>query len=201
MPSSPSKSPQDLKELEQQGNKYGDAGRFQEAIECYAKVISLDPKYARGYCNLGWALAEVGLVDDAIKNFKKALELAPNHARSYSNLGQALTHKGEHKEAIATHLKGIAIHPNPVAYNSLGWSYTKNGQYDEALECYRKAIKQDPDFWRPYLNIEACLPHCKNHQELRLIADDLRGTLKTHHDERAQTTLTKVEQKLSSLGK
>ena len=46
----------------------------------FRKAISLDPKYARAYTNLGSALAKNGQLAEAVDVFRKALALDPNPA-------------------------------------------------------------------------------------------------------------------------
>jgi hypothetical protein len=55
-------------------------GQVEEAIECFRKVIALDPKDARAHTSLGSALAVKGQVEEAIACFRKAIAIDPKNA-------------------------------------------------------------------------------------------------------------------------
>ena len=64
-----------------------DQGKLEEAIEAYNKVISISPKFADAYNNMGTALKTQGKLEEAIEVFRKALSVQPDHAAVYINMG------------------------------------------------------------------------------------------------------------------
>lgn len=60
-------------------------GRYEEAIECYDKSISLNPEDADAYNNKGNSLSALGKYEEAIKAYNKSIELRPNDAVAINN--------------------------------------------------------------------------------------------------------------------
>ena len=57
----------------------GDKGKFNEAEQCYKKILSDDPKRALDHFQLGIVLLRMGLEAEAGKHFNKALEIDPDN--------------------------------------------------------------------------------------------------------------------------
>lgn len=57
------------------GNVYYTMERFDSAIICYEKVISMQPTYARAYMNVGETYELIGNKDKAIANYLEAAKL------------------------------------------------------------------------------------------------------------------------------
>jgi tetratricopeptide (TPR) repeat protein len=57
------------------GNSLFNDRKFDEAIQCYDKVLELDPAFKRAWNNKGFALALLGKHGEAIQCYDKALEL------------------------------------------------------------------------------------------------------------------------------
>lgn len=57
------------------GNVYYSMERFDSAIICYEKVISMRPTYARAYMNVGETYELIGNKDKAITNYLEAAKL------------------------------------------------------------------------------------------------------------------------------
>jgi len=51
--------------------------KYDEALECFDKVLSLDPKNTHAWNQKGVALRSLGRYDEAIRCFNKALEIVP----------------------------------------------------------------------------------------------------------------------------
>ena len=54
-----------------------DSAKYDEALECFDKVLSLEPKNTRAWNQKGVALRSLGRYDEAIECFNKALEIVP----------------------------------------------------------------------------------------------------------------------------
>jgi len=59
-------------------------------VESYKKAIEIDPKHAKAYNNMGFALSNLGRKEEAVASYKKAIEIDPNNANAYNNMGFAL---------------------------------------------------------------------------------------------------------------
>jgi hypothetical protein len=58
-------SKESLIEWKNKGNTYAKLGEYQKAIECYSKVLEIDPKYCDAWNNIGYCLTKLGKCDDA----------------------------------------------------------------------------------------------------------------------------------------
>ncbi len=85
---SPIFSEEDAVALFRKANLYASAGRYEEAVEGYNKVLKLDPQLVHAWNNKGNALAALCRHQEALECFNKALELASSLNRS-GKLGEA----------------------------------------------------------------------------------------------------------------
>jgi tetratricopeptide repeat protein len=81
------KNPKDLEALVRLGNFYQDAGKFDQAVDYYARALAVDPKQVDARTDRGICLRELGKPDDAIAEFRKSLEIDPRHWQTWLNLG------------------------------------------------------------------------------------------------------------------
>jgi Flp pilus assembly protein TadD len=59
--------------------EYVKAGRYEEAVASFQRVIKLKPDYMAGYRELGKALMKIGRVDEARASLRKGRALAEEH--------------------------------------------------------------------------------------------------------------------------
>ena len=119
---------------------------FDQAIEMFKKAISLNPKYAEAYNNMGISLQYKGKVKEAIEAYEKALYIKPDYADASCNMGIALANQGNLEEAIMSFNKAISFKPNEAeAYVNIGNALREQGLLDSAMESYQKALSLKPD--------------------------------------------------------
>jgi tetratricopeptide (TPR) repeat protein len=129
-----------------QGSALSDLGKKQEAIECFDKVISLNPKDADAYLNKGAALYSLGEDKEAIACYDIGISLDPNNASAYLNKGLALYGLGKKREAIECFDKVISLDPDDAnAYYVKGLALSDLGDDKEAIACYDIGISLNPD--------------------------------------------------------
>lgn len=63
--------------LIEKGTRLLEDGKYDEALECFDKALSLDPKNTHAWNQKGVALRSLGRYDEAIECFNKALEIVP----------------------------------------------------------------------------------------------------------------------------
>ncbi len=121
-------------------------GRYQEAINCYDRVLELDPEDPDTWNNKGYALRKLGRYREAINCYDTALELDPEYVNAWSNKGLTLSKLGRNQEAIFHINKSLELDSeNEDAYANKGWVLNKMGMTPiEVLECYEKALSIDP---------------------------------------------------------
>ena len=131
-----------------------DKGRFQDAIDAFKKVISLNPNYANAYNNIGNLFKDQGKLQEAIDAFEKALLIMPDYAEAHNNKGIVLRYQIKFYDAIDAFKKAILLKPDyAIAYNNLGSVLNDQGKLDEAINAYKKAILLKPDYAEAYSNM------------------------------------------------
>ncbi len=76
------------------GNARQAQGKVEEAKNCYAKAIELDPDFAEAYTNLGTLYAQEQQWQSAIAFYQKAIALQPNLASTYRNFSSGVDANG-----------------------------------------------------------------------------------------------------------
>jgi tetratricopeptide (TPR) repeat protein len=122
-------------------------GKTDKALECYEKVIALDPNHFNAWNNKGLIYIKQNNLGNAIKCFDKSLELSGVNALAWTNKAIALEYQGKFEEAIESHLKAIQFRPNyHAAWINLSACQCKTGNYHEALLSINKALEISPDY-------------------------------------------------------
>ena len=132
-------------------------GNFDQAINAFQKIISIDGDDADAYNNMGAALQFQGK-KEAIDYFKKALFIKPDYADALNNLGNEYKEQGELSEAIKAYKKALSIKPDYAeAYNGMGVALQEDGKLEEAAVAYNKAISIKQDYAEAYNNLGVVL--------------------------------------------
>lgn len=123
------------------------AGRIEDAIADYTRVVRLLPLSADVYNNLGVALRTAGRAHAAVACYRRSLALKPSAAGVYTNLGNALRDIGEAKRAVEAHRRAVKYAPkSPKALFNAGLALRDIGQSKEALAHFNAAIKREPTY-------------------------------------------------------
>jgi Flp pilus assembly protein TadD len=101
--------PSALEQTYQEGRTAYEEGRYDQAAEKFALVVSADPAHLRALINWGAALSRGGEPAQAIPKFQQALTLDPNSAEAYYNWGVALERLGEDQQAVAKYEQALAL--------------------------------------------------------------------------------------------
>ncbi|MDH4267195.1 MAG: tetratricopeptide repeat protein, partial [Deltaproteobacteria bacterium] len=105
-------NPGDTSALSEYAWSLSAAGRSEEAIPLFQKVIRLNPfgKFTL-YRGLGVALRNTGRFEEAIAAFKKAIQGSPNDIMSHLGLAAAYSKMGREEEALAEAAEVLKINP------------------------------------------------------------------------------------------
>lgn len=128
------------------GLAYEKKGEVMKAKGFYEKSLSIDPKFAVTYKNLGtlyfFSFRKSQRPEDyerSVKNYQKAVELDPAYSDAFHGLGVAYLQSGKYAEAVASLKRGLELNRNfDEAYYFLGVAYFEMGNTSEA---YRHLIK------------------------------------------------------------
>jgi tetratricopeptide (TPR) repeat protein len=133
-------------------NKMGDIelknGEVENALDCYRKVIDINPANREVLIKLVKVLQihQPENTDESIDYYERLLSFNQDTAAIYYELGHLYIKKGDKLNAISAFKLALELEPDNAFYNnSLGYAYTKAELYDDAIECYQKAISLNPD--------------------------------------------------------
>lgn len=81
------KNPKDRVSLNRMANIYHDAGKYDQAISFYQKVLDIDPKDVDARTDMGICMREMGKPDEALAQFRTSLSYNAQHWQTWLNLG------------------------------------------------------------------------------------------------------------------
>jgi serine/threonine protein kinase/Tfp pilus assembly protein PilF len=129
------------------------------AISAFNRALSLDPKYAEAYADLGkayWLGYQEGYgtsewMDKARSACDRAVASSPNLAEGYACLGNVYRQTGQYEKSVAQFQKATVLDPtSDEAFRGLADVYQKLNKPSEAEATFRKAISLRPQYWAGY---------------------------------------------------
>ena len=130
----------DVLSLEREGLALKAAGRFDEAIACFVKLIRAQPQSHGGFYNLGNVYLAADRHADAVEAYRRAIRLAPRFAHAHNNLGVTLLAMGQVALAARSFARAAALDPqNPGTQHLAGHTLLQMGRAAEALFYLRAA--------------------------------------------------------------
>ena len=142
-----------------------EAGRLDDAVGAYRRLLKAAPKFAAAHHNLGVVFEGLGRFAEAAGSYRKALSLEPSAADTYSNLGNALFGLGDLEAALLAHRRAIELDPDcATAHTNLGNVLKGLGKVDEAARAHAQAIALDPLDGKAYCNIGVLLADQRKYQ-------------------------------------
>ncbi|MDO6995131.1 tetratricopeptide repeat protein, partial [Brachyspira innocens] len=114
-------------------------GKYQEALNCADKAVSLDEKYYKSYCFKGSLLKNIEHYDEAIECFDKAIEINDKDTDSYYNKALILFELGRYEEKEFNNITKLG----ETSYNThyKGLTLYRERKYAEAVNEFDEAIK------------------------------------------------------------
>ena len=116
-------------------------GKYQEALNCADKAVSLDEKYYKSYYFKGCLLKNIENYDEAIECFDKAIEINDKDTDSYYNKAIILFELGRYEEAEKEFNNITKL--GETSYNPYykGLTLYRERKYEEAVNEFDEAIK------------------------------------------------------------
>lgn len=129
--------------------------QFDRAIECFSKVIEIDPQNANAYYVRGWAHEWKADHDMAIMDFSQSVELSTNSyslSYAYMSRGDVYLAKSNFTNAMADLSAALKLNPGLAeAYVGRAYiNYLLTNSDDTIADC-NAALKLDDKSWRAYL--------------------------------------------------
>ncbi|MBF0195473.1 MAG: tetratricopeptide repeat protein [Magnetococcales bacterium] len=138
----------------QKGVNLYQAGKLDEAIQWYEKVLEIQPNNINALCNIGAVLQNQGKLNEAIKKYKKSIAINPDFVGGYNNLAFALQQQEKFDEAIIHYQKAILLEPSyAAAHYNLANTLKDQNRLDEAVISYKRAITIEPEHFEAYRNL------------------------------------------------
>ena len=121
-----------------------EAGEKQRAIALYEEILSLDPKYAAAYINLGTILFHQRSFNLAEELYRRASEVDPGYVLAFFDLGNVLDELQRPDESIAAYRQAVALSPRYAdAHYNLALAYERKSERRRALRHWQAYIKLD----------------------------------------------------------
>ena len=161
--------------------------RFDEALECYDKALSINPREWGLSFNRLQVLRSMGKCDEVVKDCDKVLEIIPEirsekitpipgspgfetwdqcESMLWVQKGEALDRLTRVREALMCYDKAIELEPkNILAWCSKGVALSQLGRYEEALRCYDRALEINPRDWASLNEKGLALYHSGKYEE------------------------------------
>lgn len=128
-------APQDPVSLFQAALRAHEAGKLDEAVPLYRKVIAIKPDQAEPYGNLANVLCTMGEAVEAEAVIRKGMEISPGNADLEFNLGYVMAAQGRYDDAIAAYRRAVALRPDMAdAHYHLGSLLTEHGSVSEGFQ-------------------------------------------------------------------
>jgi len=148
--------------------------KFSEAIECFKKVVEIDPKYKKVWLHMGYCYDGNYNSDKAIKCYRKAIGADAKDYEAYYNLGNQYLDMsdpfiddepyGDYEQAIKYYKKALEFEPDfSYAWNNMGFCYGKLGNHTKSVEGHSKAVELDPENISAWVNLGAAEFFLGNH--------------------------------------
>lgn len=128
------------------GNIFAGAERYEEAIDSYQKAIELKPHYGQAHHNLGNVYSAVGRPQDALSSYQNAVAANDGDIDSLLAIGTTLEALGQFEEAIVRYREALSTHTDSLPGRMrLGAVLRKLNRIDEAQLVYEEILEKDAD--------------------------------------------------------
>jgi tetratricopeptide (TPR) repeat protein len=155
LPSNPSNSSNNAQQLLASGQSAQNAGRFDEAITTYNRVIALSANNPRNAAVANLKIGNAYMVQRKFENaaigYQRATSLIPDYAEAYNNLGEALGELKQFPRAIEAFNKAFSLDPAllKAKYNQ-AVTYDRMGNFRYSEFVFRNLIKSSPQYSLAY---------------------------------------------------
>ena len=134
---------------------YYKQGRFIDAVECFDRVIEMDPAHMEAWRERGICLKELGRYEEALQCFDRAIDLGGKVPATYYAKGETLERLGRETGDYSLYERAIEYFDlvlqkepeNVNAWNYRGVCLKELGRFEEARRSFDKAqtiLRTDP---------------------------------------------------------
>lgn len=131
-----------LNELVRGAYALGEAGKHDEAIAQYTRLLQMHPRYANGYSYRAYSRGKKGELALAEDDYLRAIELDPDNVESYRGLDHVLLKQKRLDEIIEHWGRYLKRHPNDAtALFERSGTYYRKGEIELAKRDIGKACR------------------------------------------------------------
>ncbi len=136
------------------GLTYRAAEMHEDAGDCFARALGLDPADLESRLALGWSSLDSGRAEEALWAFRTAGAWSPGDGRAHCYAGVAARACGRSEEAERAFRQALALQgPKAEVWTELGILLRAQRRYAEAEEACREALKAAPKFVPAWHNL------------------------------------------------
>ncbi len=122
----------------------GDPAQWEDAIDAYRRVVTIDPTYAAAWNNLGLLLHRMGRHHQAEEAYRAALAQDPRCCEAVYNLGSLHEDRGAIEDAIEDYRTALGLSPDYAdAHFNLAGALSRAGRGDEAVRHWQRYLELD----------------------------------------------------------
>jgi tetratricopeptide (TPR) repeat protein len=144
-----------LKKLFDQAHSAICINNFTEALECYDKVLSMDPKNDAALHFVAFLQDIQGNHRKAVEILKVAIENYPCRASYYSTLSSALRHMDNYPEAVKAIRTACELQPDAINLCNAATLLCDEKRFDRARDVYEAALDIEPE--SPFIHFNYAL--------------------------------------------
>jgi len=123
-----------------------DPARWDQAIEAYRRVVTIDPTYAAAWNNLGLLLHRIGQYAEARAAYESALKHDPHCCESAYNLGSLDEDEGRTEDAVAHYRHALDLSPDYAdAHFNLAAVLARAGRPVDAVAHWQRYLALDAE--------------------------------------------------------
>jgi serine/threonine protein kinase len=156
----------DAVKLGNKGISLSALGQTDQALECYERALTVNPRLAGVWSAKGIVLKELRRIDEALACHGYALEFDPFFPNAWCNKGATLLEAGRNEEAINCCERALELDPFYVeAWANKGVALARLERNEEAAACYDRSLELDPRYEKAWHNKGVALTNMRKFEE------------------------------------
>lgn len=128
-----------------EGCELHNLGRYDEALPCFDRAISLDANWPNPWCNKGLTLRTLGRFDEAMHCLDSAIEADRSAALAWLQRAHCLSDMGKLDDAEESYDQALSLDSRLAnAWFGKARALERRGRLDEARRCLERAVALQP---------------------------------------------------------
>ena len=119
-------------------------GLYDEAIEIYDRVLSMNPENTHAWNNRGVALFNADRSEESLECYDRSIEIDPENLDALRNRGFVLRSMGRMEEALEAYERVMGAGGDENDLESMATVLVGMGMLAEALDCLNQAMSINP---------------------------------------------------------